>query len=191
MFGYCAWRCCVCLCVLCCWRAFARALHSTWICVFNRKGNKCLYTYADKISPCTKTSAAYTEIDSSLDTFSASCASSRWHHEFDQDENGIIKRALVLLPNAPETTTTINSYANNKDETNRSKTYHKAEEWKKRREREREEKNVKWNTRSRALWGASVNKSVIRSTRGKWKKAVEWKGSGKKKKKKKTSKDAG
>lgn len=27
---------------------------STWICVFNRKENKCLYTYADKNSPYTK-----------------------------------------------------------------------------------------------------------------------------------------
>lgn len=66
------------------------ALESTWICVFNRKGNKCLYTYTDKNSPCTK-DCCFTEIDSSLATFSASCATLPWYREFNQDENGIIK----------------------------------------------------------------------------------------------------
>lgn len=56
---------------------YTRSCTCTWICVFNRKGNKCSYTYADKNSPCSKADVATSllEIDSSLDTFAACCAS--------------------------------------------------------------------------------------------------------------------
>lgn len=159
--------CCVCLCVLCCAALLSgvRALQSTWICVFNRKGNKCLYTYADKISPCTKRVAALPKLIAAWIPFLPLVhLHESWHHEFDQDENGIIKRALVLLPNAPETTTTtiptINSNGTNKDETKRTR---KSEEWKRRR--------VKYAKSSIA--SASVNKSVIWRMKGKWKREKE------------------